>query len=150
MSLTYIVIDQDGDLAERTAAEYTEALAEVGPEGWNRVQLTRTMAAWVNDCGLILDKYRRNPIAGVLLMCLGAQEIPYAGPVVLTGWDARLTMMGEAEVIGLTPVQVDVIRLLHSFVRTETGTGSDVGAELVALAGLVRDGQVPGWTVHSS
>lgn len=151
MSLTYIVIDQDGELSERTAEEYGAALADVGPEGWNRVQLTRTLAAWVNDCGLILtERYRRNPVAGVLLMCLGAQQIPYAGPVVFTGWDANLTMMGEAEVIGLTPVQVDVIRALHSFVRTETGNASDVGAELAALADLVRTGAVPGWTVHSS
>lgn len=150
MNLTYIAIDQDGELNERTAADYTTALAEVGPEGWNRVQLTRTMAAWVNDCGLILDKYRRNPVAGVLMMCLGAQQIPYAGPVVITGWDSSLTIMGEAEVIGLTPLQVDVIRLLHNFVLTETDNGSDVGAELTALAELVRAGRVPGWTVHTS
>ncbi len=148
--ITYVVIGEDGQLAERTAAEYVEALAQVGPEGWDRVQLTRTMAAWVNDCGLILPSYRRNPVAGVLLMCLGAREIPYAGPVVLTGWDARRTAMGEAEVVGLTPVQVDVIRLLHSFVRTETGNGSDVGAQLLTLADLVRSGSVPGWTVHTA
>jgi hypothetical protein len=130
------------------------ALEDVGPEGWNRVQLTRDLAAFVNDVGLILPKYRRNPVGGALLHCLGAQPIPYAGPIVLAGWDELRTYGDEAEVVTLTDLQVGTLtylaRMVAAIVNGSTHTfESRTVAAVLAAAGSVRTGEVPGITVTS-
>lgn len=133
------------------------ALADTGPEGYNRVQLTRDLAAFVNDCGLLLPKYHRNVVAGLLLVALGAQRIPYAGPIVLVGWDNSATSRDEAEVVDLTPIQVGMIRALHAMVGawldgtddhhvTLDAHRDDEIAEALELAEQVANGDVPKWT----
>lgn len=159
--MRYLLIDEAGVLHDRNADTWSAALAEVGPEGGNRIQLTRDLAAYVNDCGLVLpDKYRRNPVGGLLLMALGAQRIPYAGPILLVGWDGANTMMGKAEIVGLHPIQAGMVRVVHTLARAWLGDdnsrspalGLDVNrhdedVEALELADMVERAAAPGWSV---
>lgn len=152
--IRYLVIDEDGSLHDRTAADWWRALADCGPEGFNRVQLTRDLAAFVNDVGLILPKYRRNPIGGALLHLLGAAPIPYAGPIVLAGWDQTLTYEGESEVVSLTDLQVGkctyLARMVAAIVNGSSHTFEPpTVAAVLAAAEIVRTGDIPGITVTS-
>jgi hypothetical protein len=64
--------------------------AELGEEGPARVRLRRDFAAaaWVNDMGhLRPETYPRNVFGSCVLATLGAAPVPYAGPVLITGWD---------------------------------------------------------------
>lgn len=152
----YLVVAEDGTVHAATAPDWWAALEEVGPEGWNRVQLTQDLAAFVNDCGLILPKYVRNPVGGALLHALGAHPIPYAGPIVFTGWDGRRTYEGDdVEVVSLTDLQAGVLTWLVRMIRAVVGgTSSDTFesstvAAVLAAAEIVRHGDVPGITVTS-
>lgn len=154
--LRYLLIDEDGKVHDRTAATYYDAVSEVGPEGWNRVQLTRDLAAFVNDCGLILpDKYRRNPVGGALLHALGGPPIPYAGPIVLAGWDQTRTYDDEPEVVSLTDLQAVTFRhLARHFAAIVKGVApaafrADEIVAVNAAADEVRGGAIPGITVTS-
>lgn len=153
--IRYLHIAEDGTIDDRTADGYWLALDEVGPEGWNRVQLTRNLAAFVNDCGLV-KPYPRNPVAGALMHALGAPPIPYAGPIVLAGWDMAATARGEIEVVSLTDLQAEVFGgLARHIAAIVNATGSSPTfrpAELDAVwaaAELVRTADVPGITVTS-
>ena len=123
--MDYLLIDQDSELHHRSADDYTTALDDCGPEGWNRIQLTRDLAAFVNDASLIMPKYHRNVTGGLVLMALGAHRMPYAGPIVLTGWDGAATHQDRAEVTGLTPMQVGLVHVVYDMVtasRPPTGS----------------------------
>jgi hypothetical protein len=155
-----MLVDEAGVLHDRNADTWSAALAEVGPEGGNRIQLTRDLAAYVNDCGLVLpDKYHRNVVGGLLLMAIGAQRIPYAGPILLVGWDSSNTMRGVAEIVGLTPVQAGMVRTVHALACAWLGDDEandttpptvrhdDELAEALELAEMVATGAVPEWTI---
>jgi hypothetical protein len=158
----YLLIDEDDQLHQRDADDWITIVGAVGPEGGNRIQLTRDLAAYVNDCSLVLtDRYRRNVIGGLLLLTFGAQRIPYAGPIVLCGWEPAATMRGEAEITGLNPVQVGMLHAVYTLVRdvhygspVPTGDLGISGVDFDAMAGevdrlaeLVAGGNVPGWTI---
>jgi hypothetical protein len=137
--IRYIVVDQDGKLHERTVADYRDALAEVGPEGWNHVWLFRggILTGFVNDCGHIApDRYRRNVVGGCLLVSTGAQYMPYAGPVVFTGWDPHETE--DVEIRSLTDEQVRSLRIMWRDVRIvlglDEGTPSEMAVERWRIA----------------
>jgi hypothetical protein len=157
IEVKYIKIDESGTLAEGDADNYTTALDEVGPEGWNLIQLAPNLAAWVNDCGLILpEKYRRNPIGGLTIIALGASHIPYAGPIVLTGWDRSATARDEPEGVGLTPLQVAVICAVHAMLSGVVSDGgpmegqwiSDAGREyVIRIAHTISYGGIPPITI---
>jgi hypothetical protein len=131
-AIRYVVIDQDGQLHERTAANYIDALAEVGPEGWNRVRLAAsggTLAGFANDCGHVLpDKYRRNVVGSCMLVSTGAHPYPYAGPIVFTGWDPH--ELEDIEVRSLTDEQVGALRTMwrdtRVLLRLDEGRLSDL------------------------
>lgn len=85
---SYVLIRPNGELSFKDG----DHRAEIGPEGANQVWLhpARRAAGWVNDCGLLLpERYPRNVIGSILLICLGATPQPYAGPVAVTGWHPR-------------------------------------------------------------
>jgi hypothetical protein len=156
----YILIDHSGNLTEGYDDNWEDVLREVGPEGSNRIQLTPNLTAWVNDCGLILpDRYRRNPVAGAMLMAFGAQEMPYAGDIVFTGWDARATLADRAEVVGLGDAQAAMLKLLHGWVARVLvgddrlrmhGPGREAVEQISGWGNLVLNGPVPGWAVHTA
>ncbi|TQN30579.1 hypothetical protein FHX37_0461 [Haloactinospora alba] len=90
--MRYAVITTDGTLAHRTRGgdAVDTVWTEVGPEGPDRVRLDEDygIAGWVNDVGLTRpETYPRNVVASCVLAALGAAAQPYAGPVVVTGWD---------------------------------------------------------------
>lgn len=148
--LAYAVVDDDGQLHIRDTSWRTE----VGPPGPARVALHPSwrMAGWVNDCGL-LDQatYPRNVVGSVLLHTLGAAHQPYAGQVVITGWDAT---PGGSEVLPLgAPAQISVTDL-HANVRRALGLDDDditMPAEWAdaarMLAEMVRTAPTPKITV---
>lgn len=144
--MKYLVIDTDGQLYQRSAPRYDVALRDVGPEGWDRVRLHHSrsiglgdLAAFVNDCGLLMpERYER-----------GAGPQPYAGPVVLTGWDPN-PYSDDPEVRGLLDTQIAALRHIHSDVRRAVGLdhgepapGSAWQAAMVEVSAIVRAGPVP-------
>lgn len=161
--MSYLVIDNDGHIHHRTAAPTSAAItAEVGEPGWAMVRIGPGLdvagaMGWVNDCGHLFE-LPYNVVGSCLLASLGAAVMPYAGPVVLTGWHHH------DEIVALKPGQVDAMRLMHSDIRRvlhlEAGEPSDVApdnwrqamaqvAELVAVAPrptpvILHPGD-PGW-----
>jgi hypothetical protein len=150
--MRYALIDEDGILHENATTDYTLALGHVGPEGWGTVHLGGGLAGFVNDCGLVLpDAYRRNPVGGLTLIMLGAQKIPYAGPIVITGWDPRATYRDESEVIGLTPLQTLLVRTIHGIVSTPDNAdmGGDEYEQICDVKNMISGGAVPPVTFGS-
>jgi hypothetical protein len=159
--MKYVVIDEDGQLRQRTAPNYNVALRDVGPEGWDRVRLHNVaalfgpeqidMAAFLNDCGLVMpDRYGRNVVGTCVLASFGAGVQPYAGPIVLTGWDPSPDG-DDAEIESLTEMQVDAIRVVHADVRRVLGLdpGSPAAparwqAAMREVADVARTAPTPG------
>lgn len=87
--MSYLVITPDGTSRREDGTPTLDQIdAIVGPSGWARVHVhpDRRMAGWVADCGLI-DGSPRNIVGSCVLATLGAGHQPYAGPVVITGYD---------------------------------------------------------------
>lgn len=150
--MRYALIGNDGELHVKDGS-YQEARAEVGPEGWAQVRLARThgyaaWSGWVNDVGHQLpDRCPRNIIGGLVLTGMGAATKPYAGPVVLTGWNPHGM---PNEVCGLDDLQADVIREIHDDARRalagEHGLGFP-GAR--AIAEEMRTAPTPTVTIRT-
>lgn len=118
--IRYMLVDEDGALHERQAADYRAALADCGPEGWDKQRLgpDTGMCAFLNDCGLLLpEKYRRCVVAACMMVVLGAPPAAYAGPVVFTGWNDRATVAGQLEICSLSDDAASLLRHLHADVR---------------------------------
>lgn len=156
--MRYLVCDNDGQLHERTGTGdwLADLDREVGPEGWASVrirhgQLVGLVAGFVNDCGLIApEKYPRNVVGSCLLAALGANVQPYAGPVVITGWDE--SDPEGLEVVGLADVLAAMIRQAHADVRIALGLDPGPSSpaaraawldEMVQVAEYVRVSETP-------
>lgn len=162
--MKYLVCGEDGQLDQRSAPSYDVALRDVGPEGWDRVRLhnaaalfgpEQDAAAFCNDCGLVMpETYSRNVVGTCLLASLGANVQPYAGPIVLTGWDA---MSSGPEVRALTDEQIAVIRRIHGGIGVALGLAPDTSKPSAArrrwwaamrdVAEVARSGPVQGITM---
>lgn len=157
MTFQYFVVDTDGAYGIRESASreqflFTDVDTVVGVGGAGRVQVGRDfmMAGYVNDCGLVA-KLERNVVGGVLLAVLGAAKQPYAGPVVLVGWDPGATVLGELEVQSLLPVQIDAVWAIVSDIRIVLGmdAGRPVhddpvwAANVREVAEHIRTGEAP-------
>jgi hypothetical protein len=84
----FTVIATDGTLTAHDRD--LDLRAEVGPEGPAQVRLATSVLAtgWVNDDGHAHpETYPRNITGSCILLALGAAGHPYAGSVVITGWD---------------------------------------------------------------
>lgn len=119
--MSYLVIDNDGRLHHRTQQPSSTLInREVGEPGRAMVrtggpyQHASKAMGWVNDCGH-LDGLPRNVVGSCLLASLGASVMPYAGPVVVTGWHPH------AEIVALTGEQVAGMVLMHSDIRRLLG-----------------------------
>lgn len=145
MNLCYLLVDVDG-VASFGSQPYEEIRNLAGPEGPVRVSLTGYVAGWVNDCGhLFPDRYPRNVVGSVLLACLGASQLPYAGPVVVTGWDPSAMWRDEVEVRSLSELQILALTWLSSDIRKVLGL--EPGKPSVdAKPGWVQD--VTGFAEH--
>lgn len=150
--MRYALIDNDGELHIKNA-DWSTIRTEVGPEGPAQVRIAPILTpaqfrGWVNDCGhLFPDRYPRNIVGSLVLMMLGAAEQPYAGPVVLTGWDPPPGI----EMCDLTDHQIQGLRGVYQDVRAalagESGEGFDAIRE---VAEWVRTCPTPTMTISTS
>ncbi|MFF7966692.1 hypothetical protein ACFZC3_15160 [Streptomyces sp. NPDC007903] len=152
--MRYAVITPDGTLTHGDDVPDWDAL--VGPEGEVRVSLGREVAAaaWVNDCGLRFpDRYPRNITGSCLLTALGANIQPYAGTIVVTGWDPSATPRGELEIRDL-PLPVEFLDIVHGDVVKALGgqTPRDMSPswaeQMREIADHVRTAPAPGITTR--
>lgn len=93
---SYALITPGGELSFASG----DWRAPIGPEGANRVRLDADYGAagWVNDVGLLFpERYPRNVVGSIALVCMGATAQPYAGPVVITGWHPVDEVVGLSE-----------------------------------------------------
>jgi hypothetical protein len=154
---SYLVVHPDGpvhvgeDFDE--LGEFIDAV--VGPDGRARVRLREPYSTfatgWVSDCGLILpERYKRNALGGCLLAALGAGVQPYAGPVVISGWDDSATARGETEIVPLGRFATSaVVGVLDQVSLALAGEAKVPDAPpgwvegIRRLATHIRDGEVP-------
>lgn len=118
----------DGRATSGTVGHHMALDKLVGPEGKARIRLDRHhgMAGWVNDCGhLAPDKYPRNVVGSCLLACLGAGRQPYAGNVLITGWDHAATMRDEIEVVALDEAKAHELSEIVAAIRQILGYDPD-------------------------
>lgn len=153
---TYLVIaaDEQGTLHVRDSfdplAEFVDH--EIGVGGRGRVHLARDwqdqgIAAYVNDSGLLMDEHPRNVIGSCALAAMGANQQPYAGPVVLLGWDYTATAHGQLEPRPMRDQLVDGVRRLLTAIRAVVlhnqvpadSPGPDWADEIRLYADLARN-----------
>jgi hypothetical protein len=129
--MRYAVIAPDGALSHHDGEPDWDAL--IGPEGKARVNLPGlAVAGWVNDVGLLFpEKYPRNVVGSCLLAAFDAAIQPYAGPIVLTGWNPANTALGLLEIEPL-PKPAEHLDFVH-------------GAVLKALEGQTPRDFTPSW-----
>ncbi|MEU7174691.1 MULTISPECIES: DUF3846 domain-containing protein [Micromonospora] len=119
--MTYLVIDPDGALHVRDRPPTLDAInAEVGDGGTDRVPLGVNARGFVNDVGHLAG-LPRNVVGSLLLMCCGAAHQPYAGPVVVVGWDRHA--WDGVEIRSLPPEVLEALRGLHTDIRTVVDGG---------------------------
>lgn len=151
--MRYAVITTDGTLTHRTRGgdAVDTVWAEAGPEGPVLVRLDEAsaMAGWVNDVGLTRpETYPRNVVGSCVLAALGAGAQPYAGPVVVTGWDPH----GMPTEICSLP-EFELVTRLHGRVHAALRGDPDEittewGHALRTYADWVREASAPGMTIH--
>ncbi|MET7395586.1 hypothetical protein ABZS66_19060 [Dactylosporangium sp. NPDC005572] len=124
--MKYVIVDEDGQLRQRTAPRYDVALRDVGPEGSDRVGLPNAAAvygpehvrtaAYVNGVSALpTSPYQRNLVGSCLLASLGAVVRPYYGPIVIVGWDPEPGP--DVEVVSLTDGQIQGLRQMYDDIR---------------------------------
>ena len=144
--MSFIVIDNNGALHVRDTAPTSAAITrEVGEPGWDMVRTAGRTCGFVNDSGHLVGM-PRNLVGSCLLASIGAHPMPYAGPVVITGWDPH------DELVPLEPEQVAGQQRIHADIRIvlglDQGTPSGLAAErwqraMGKVAELVRDAPTP-------
>lgn len=110
-AVTYVVVDTDGGLHTHTDVPTSTVITgHVGEPGWARVRLAEGVAGWVNDTGFLCN-LPRNVVGSCLLLMTGANEQPYAGPVVITGWHPY------DEIVPLALDKVEYLTAAHTAIR---------------------------------
>lgn len=124
--MSFVTIDVDGTFTVHAAAPTSETIREHVAGWWDMVRLpypVGRMRAFVNDDGHLVG-LPRNIVGSLLLIACGAGHQPYAGTIVITGWD------DDTEIEPLDGPNLHVVQELHR----------DLTA---ALAGEPVDGDVP-------
>ncbi|SCL32173.1 protein of unknown function [Micromonospora nigra] len=139
----YVVVDVDGTLTHHPATPTSDLIREAVGNWWAMVHLPSGLMGWVDDDGHIkaLDY---NVVGSVLLMALGAGHMPYAGPVVITGWHPAV------EIVELDADREHVVKAVHARVcaALACSAGGDEFADAVReTAALVRSAPRPTITV---
>ncbi|MEV4033456.1 hypothetical protein [Streptomyces umbrinus] len=153
--MRYAVIATDGELTHHDGEIDWDAV--IGPEGQSRVRLHPGLAVtgWVNDVGLLHpETYPRNIAGSCVLAAFGASVQPYAGPVVITGWNADNTARGLLEICPL-PDPVDTLDTVHTDVlRALAGDAPSQlspswAEQMREVADHVRTAETPGITIRT-
>jgi hypothetical protein len=142
----HVLIDNDGEF-HVTIGDWRAALGEPGPA---QVRIPRTgdypmMSGWVNDIGHQLG-LPRNICGGLVLTGMGAAVMPYAGPVVFTGW----TPHGQpTEVCDLTNLQIAVLSDTYEDARRALAGDDGLGfPDARRIAEQMRTAPAPTVTVE--
>jgi hypothetical protein len=154
--VTYLVIDPDGTVRHEQQAPTLERIdAIVQHGGWARVHVDPDwdMAGWVSDCGLVTGA-ARNPAGACVLATLGAGQQPYAGPVVITGYDHDSDWGGPEQLHPTQAVMLDgLVGAVRAVLAGRQATASWVTPEWVRqtreYAEMVRTAEAPGMRVLS-
>ncbi|MFF3847982.1 hypothetical protein [Streptomyces sp. NPDC002328] len=152
--MRYATITADGELSHHDGPLDWAAL--IGPESKARVNLPGlAVAGWVNDVGLIYPKrYPRNVVGSCVLAALGAPIQPYAGRVVVTGWNPDNTWRGLLEIESL-PEPVTTLDTVHGDVlkalagQTPRQMSPSWAEQIREIADHVRTAPTPGITVRT-
>lgn len=145
---THALITPEGELSFADG----EWRPKVGREGPSRVRLMPevAMSGWVNDCGLAMpERYPRNTIGALVLICLGANVQPFAGTVVITGWHAcgncppRELPLGDGERDYLPHLVDDLTRALDGRPVSAEMQSTSWPESIRAIAEMVRTAPVP-------
>ena len=130
----HVIIDNDGEFHVAIG----DWRAEFKPHAPGRVTVPTLgalgqWAGWVNDDSHPLG-LPRNLVGGLVLTGLGAGVMPYAGPVIITGWDPHGIPI---EVCDLTDAQITTILDCHTDARAamagEPGPLYERGREVAEL-----------------
>lgn len=142
---SYALITPDGELSFKDG----DHRPDIGPEGSNQVRIDSACGAtaWVNDVGLLFpERFPRNVLGSIALICMGAAPQPYAGPIVITGWHPRWEVCGLSEVFRryLSDLARDIALVLDGDVAATATRGLDAGwcAAVADAAAHVRTGPV--------
>ncbi|MFE6362911.1 hypothetical protein ACFVP3_23295 [Streptomyces sp. NPDC057806] len=150
--MRYSVISPEGELTHHDG--HLDWNRVIGVEGKARVFLPGlAVAGWVNDIGLLDPKrFPRNIIGSCVLAALRARVQPYAGPIVLTGWNPDNTGRGLTEIESLPKpefldtVHGDVVKALAG--HTPRELSPSWAESMREIAEEVRTGPVPGITIR--
>lgn len=118
--MSHLVIAPNGTTSYETTTPTLDRIdAIVGPSGWARVHVhpDRRMAGWVGDC-ILIDGSPRNLVGSCVLAALGASRQPYAGPVVVTGYDHSSDWGGPEPLLSL---QVKALKEIVTAVQAALG-----------------------------
>jgi hypothetical protein len=90
-----------------TTADLAAVNDAVGEPGMAIVRLheQHNLMGFVNDTGHMIGLERNVP-GSLILVALGAGMQPYAGPVVITGWDWTATARDRSEICDLTDTTI--------------------------------------------
>jgi len=118
--MRYVVIADDGELHVKDGY-WTDIEVLFRPEGWAGVRLHQAtpmqgFRGVVNDVGLLMpEKFPRNIVGSLVLIALQAGQQPYAGPVVITGFQEPPN--DDPDYTGLDDEQADLVTVLHADVK---------------------------------
>lgn len=154
MTMRYAIIATDGELSHHDGALDWDSV--IGPEGKARIHLPGlAVAGWANDVGLLYPKrYPRNAVGSCVLAALGARVQPYAGPIVLTGWNPANTPLGLLEIEPL-PQPVETLDMVHGDVlkalagQTPRQMSPSWGEQMREIADHSRTAPAPGITIRT-
>lgn len=120
--MRYMVCTVDGQLTEKldTARTAHDVIrSEVGEPGFD-IAYHGWIGAFVNDTGHV-DGLPRNTVAALLVSNVASRlRGPFAGPVVITGWDDEAPWP-SLETCSLTDEQCVTLRVVHHDIRVALG-----------------------------
>ncbi|MET7949252.1 hypothetical protein [Micromonospora sp. NPDC005324] len=103
----YLRVNVDGTLTEYTAEPTSDLIRQAIGDWWDMVHLPNGLMGWVDGDGHPKG-LPRNVVGSILLMALGAAQMPYAGPVVISGWHPT------REITGLEVTREQVVRAVYA------------------------------------
>lgn len=117
----WLVVAVDGTLTHHTTTPTSGLIREAIGDWWDMVRLPSGLMGWVDGDGH-LKALPRNVVGSILLMALGAGQMPYAGPVVITGWHP-VTEISELDVDGERVVRAVHARVCGALAGAVDGDG---------------------------
>jgi hypothetical protein len=146
IAVQFIVIDTSDQGTWMLHDRALDLTAELGEEGPAQVRLRPDFAArgWVNDMGHRRpEQYPRNVFGSCVLATLGAAPLPYAGPVLITGWDP-VDEITDVDAVRIENA-IDTVRIALAIDPDPTGVIHDTtwARGLRAHADAVRTAPAP-------